>query len=214
MAYTKLQVQKREVTGKNKVDKVRKSGWIPGVLYQKDEETVPVQVDARVFERVVDEVGTSSLIELAFEDGTTRTALIKDVQDHPYRQERLHVDFQGVRMDEAIRVLIPVVLLNREEIRLQPSVLTQMIDEVEIECLPGDLPQVAEVDVVNMQYDDVLYVKDLDIASNDKLTFLTDKEEVLCTLSEPQLQEEETEEETTAAGDVPVVGEEEEQEEE
>lgn len=214
MAYTKLQVQKREVTGKNKVDKVRKSGWIPGVLYQKDEETVSVQVDARVFERVVDEVGTSSLIELAFEDGTTRTALIKDVQDHPYRQERLHVDFQGVRMDEAIRVLIPVVLLNREEIRLQPSVLTQMIDEVEIECLPGDLPQVAEVDVVDMQYDDVLYVKDLDIASNDKLMFLTDKEEVLCTLSEPQLQEEETEEETTEAGDVPVVGEEEEQEEE
>ena len=142
-----------------------------------------------------------------------KTVLIKEVQRHPFRDEVLHIDFQGVRMDEAIRLLVPVVLVNRDEIRVQPSVLLQMLDEVEIECLPGDIPAQAEVDVQNMQIGDVITVADLDVAKNDKVTVLINEEEPVASLSEPQEEviSEETEEETSAA-DVPVVGEKEKEE--
>ena len=103
--------------------------------------------------------------------------------------------------------------MNRDEIRVQPSVLLQMLDEVEIECLPGDIPAQAEVDVQNMQIGDVITVADLDVAKNDKVTVLINEEEPVASLSEPQEEviSEETEEETSAA-DVPVVGEKEKEE--
>lgn len=214
MADIKLQAMNRSAQGKNQVDKLRVEGYVPGVVYEKDKETISIQVLQRAFDKVYNEAGTSTLVDLEFEDGV-RTVLIQDIQKHPYRDDILHVDFKEVRMDEKLKVTVPVVLLNRDAIYVQPSVLAQMLDEVEVECLPGDIPQTAEVDVKEMQYGDVLTVGDLDIASNDKLTILAELEEPVATLSEPQEapEEEETEEEMDAA-DVPEIGKEEETEEE
>lgn len=212
MAEYTLNAQVREVSGKNRVDKLRAEGLIPAVIYQKGTENDMVQVKDLEFAHVYNKAGTSSLVELNM-GNEKKTVLIKEVQRHPFRDEVLHIDFQGVRMDEAIRLLVPVVLVNRDEIRVQPSVLLQMLDEVEIECLPGDIPAQAEVDVQNMQIGDVITVADLDVAKNDKVTVLINEEEPVASLSEPQEEviSEETEEETSAA-DVPVVGEKEKEE--
>lgn len=209
MANFKLTAEKREESGKNRVDKLRAQGIVPAVIYQKDEEPVSVKVDALAFARVYTEAGTSALVDLSL-DGGKRTVLIKEVQKHPYRDDVLHIDFQGVRMDETIRLMVPVVLLNRDEIRVQPSVLLQMIDEVEVECLPADIPAQAEVDVENMQIGDVITVGDLDIAKNDKITVLAELEEPVASLSEPQDESLVEEEEETEAGEVPEIGKEEE----
>lgn len=212
MAEYTLNAQVLEVSGKNRVDKLRAEGLIPAVIYQKGAENDMVQVKDLEFAHVYNKAGTSSLVELNM-GNEKKTVLIKEVQRHPFRDEVLHIDFQGVRMDEAIRLLVPVVLVNRDEIRVQPSVLLQMLDEVEIECLPGDIPAQAEVDVQNMQIGDVITVADLDVAKNDKVTVLLNEEEPVASLSEPQEEviSEETEEETSAA-DVPVVGEKEKEE--
>ena len=121
-------------------------------------------------------------------------------------------------MDEAIRMFVPVNLINRDAIKLQPSVLAQSIDEIEIECLPGDIPNSASYDVIDLDFTTAVHVGDLDIAQNDKITILTDLDDVVCTLSEPTY-DEELEDELAGMDeevdmDVPLVSEEDEEDEE
>lgn len=214
MTEYKLNAMKREGSGKNRVDKLRAAGQIPAVIYQKGEENELVQVKDLEFAHVYNKAGSSSLVDLVV-DSETKKVLIKEVQRHPYRNEVLHVDFQGVRMDEAVRLMVPVVLLHRDEIRVQPSILLQMIDEIEVECLPGDIPAQAEVDVENMQIGDVITIADLDVSKNEKVNVLIDENEPVASLNEPQEESaQEEEEESTEAADVPVVGEEEKEAEE
>lgn len=209
MAEYTLHTQMREDIGKNRVDKLRAAGNVPGVVYHKGKESINVQIPVLELQKVLDEAGTSNLVDLVFDDNTI-TVLVKDAQMHPVRDEYLHVDFVEVNMKEKIKVVVPVVLLNRDEIWLQPSILTQMMDEVEVECLPSYIPSAAEVNVQDMQYNDTMTVADLDISSIDEVEVLADPEETVCTLTEPEeFDEEEFEDVDVDAADVPEIGDEE-----
>ncbi len=209
MAEYTLHTQVREDIGKNRVDKLRAAGNVPGVVYHKGKENINVQIPVLELQKVLDEAGTSNLVDLVFDDNTI-TVLVKDAQMHPVRDEYLHVDFVEVNMKEKIKVVVPVVLLNRDEIWLQPSILTQMMDEVEVECLPSYIPSAAEVNVQDMQYNDTMTVADLDISSIDEVEVLADPEEAVCTLTEPEeFDEEEFEDVDVDAADVPEIGDEE-----
>lgn len=217
MSSIKMNLQSRSGVGSNHVDKLRDAKIIPGVIYKRGEETLNVQVDAAEFERVYRQAGTTSIIDLDL-GGEIHKAIIKDLQKHPVKDQYLHIDFQGLSMNETIKMHIPINLINRDSISLQPSVLAQAIDEVEIECLPMDIPNSAEYDVKDLDFTTPVYVKDLDIAKDGKVTILTDLDEVVCTLNEPTYDEEledelaGTEEEVDV--DVPLVSEEDEEESE
>lgn len=213
MASLKMNIQSRSDVGSNYSNKLRQQELIPGIIYSRGEETRHVQVDSAEFLRVYRVAGTTSIIDLELE-GKTYPVIIKELQKHPVKNQYLHIDFQELSADETIKMLIPINLINRDEIRLQPSVLTQLIDEVEIECLPADIPSVAEVDVVDIDFTTPVLVKDLDIAKNEKITMLTDVESVICTLSEPSYNEEELEaSDADTDVEVPLVSEEEEDQE-
>lgn len=214
MAEYKINVQARTAQGKNQVDKLRNKGLVPGIIYHKDSESENVQVDALELRKVYLNAGSSALVELNL-DGEDRIVLIKDVQYHPVKDQILHVDFQEVRANEKIKVTIPIVLNGRDDIHVQPSVLFQLLEEIDVECFPRDIPQTAEVDVSEMDIGDVKTVSDLDIYSNEALDILLPGEEPVAALNEPsheeeELEEEEEEEELSAA-DVPEIGEEEEE---
>ncbi|WP_100065699.1 50S ribosomal protein L25 [Miniphocaeibacter massiliensis] len=212
MAEFKLEAKKREGTGKNKVDKMRVEKLIPSIVYSKGKESQPIVVDSKDFDKIYLEAGTSNIIELDIE-GINQPALIKEVQKHPFKNQYLHVDFQGVDMSVKMKVFVPIVLEGRDSIRVQPSVLMQLVNEVEVECLPADLPSEAIVNVENMQIGENITIKDLDVFSDSKVEVLTDLEEVVATLSEPR--EEVIEEDVDVeAGEVPTVGETEESSEE
>nr|WP_300004022.1 50S ribosomal protein L25 [Tissierella sp.] len=216
MSSYKINVNNREDIGSNRVNKLRANSTIPAVMYKKGEETKSLQVDERDFRLTFREAGTTSVIDLDL-DGATHPVIVKDVQMHPVKNEFIHIDFQEINMDEKIKVLIPVILHGRDEIQLQPSVLSQLVTEVEVECLPGDIPNTADVEVSHMDFTTVIAVKDLDIAKNEAIEILMDADTVVCTLSEPQeIEEEELEEtdEDVDAGDVPVVGDDEEEDKE
>lgn len=216
MSKLTFSVEKREGVGKNKVDKLRDEKMIPGVLYAKGEDTIPVLASQKELEKIVKEAGTSNLVELTLGD-ETKMVLFKDVQMHPYKNQILHFDLYGVNMKEKIRLAIPVILHGRDEITIQPSVLLQHLDEVEVECLPGNLPSAGEVEVQDMELGDVLTVADLDVASIDGIDVLTPLDEPVCSLTEPkeeELPEEGEEEEEVDAADVPTVDETEEGDEE
>lgn len=205
MTALKMQIEKRTEVGKNALKELRKDNIIPGVIYGKDEENLNVKVDLAEFLRVSGAGGTSSVLELDLE-GETIPVIIKDLQRHPVKDQILHIDFQKLNMSEKVRLTIPVTLLNRDSIKLQPSVLMQLLDQIEIECLPAHIPSAAEVDVQDMDFSTPIMVKDLDIASNENITILRDLDDVVCTLSQPSAPaeaEEETDapEATEAGGD-------------
>lgn len=199
-----LKATVREKVGSNANKKLRKEELIPAVLYQKGKDNQLLTLVAKELDKAIYEAGTSSIITLDIE-GTKKKVLIKDFQRHSYKNMYVHVDLLGVNMDEKLKVNVPVVLLNRDEIYLQPSVLMQSLNEIEIECLPSDIPQQVEIDVQNMQYGDTFLVKDLDVANNEEITVLTDLEEIVCSLQEPR--EEEISDEEVDAADVEVIGE-------
>ncbi len=213
MSEILLKAGLREKTGSNANKKLRREELIPAVLYQKDEENQNLTLVAKEFDKVIAEAGTSTIISLDIE-GSKKKVLIRDFQRHPYKNMFIHVDLLGVNMNEKLKVNVPIVLLNRDEIYLQPSVLMQAASEIEIECLPSDIPAQVEIDVQNMQYGDTFTVADLDIVKNEDIQVLTDLEEVICSLQEPREEVVEEEGEEVSAADVEVIGEKKEAEEE
>lgn len=211
MANIVLQAQKREATGKNKVNKLRNEELVPAVIYAKGEENINVQVTSREFEKVLKKAGTSTIITLDFGD-EKKDVLIKAYQNHPFKNIFLHVDFQAINQNETIRVQVPVVLVGRDDIRVEPSVLVQNIDVVEVECLPRYIPQTADVEVSDLQIGDNRTVSDLDIAKVDDITILLEDDEVICSLQEPNEEEIPEEGEEADAAEVPTVDETEETE--
>ena len=211
MAEIVLQAQKREATGKNKVNKLRNEELVPAVIYAKGEENINVQVSSREFEKVLKIAGTSTIITLDFGD-EKKDVLIKAYQNHPFKNIFLHVDFQAINQNETIRVQVPVVLVGRDDIRVEPSVLVQNIDVVEVECLPRYIPQTADVEVSDLQIGDNRTVADLDIAKVDDITILLEDDEVICSLQEPNEEEIPEEGEEADAAEVPTVDETEETE--
>lgn len=213
MSDKRLLAGLREETGSGSAKKMRREKLVPGIVYSKGEETKHVQVDQIDFIKVFRIVGTSSLMELEV-DGEVLPVIVKTVQRDPVKGEVIHIDFQKLDMKQKIKITVPVYLLHRDSIKLQPSVLMQMLDTIDIECLPGDIPESVGIDVSEMDFETPLYVKDLDIMKEDNVEVLTDPESIICTLNEPTMEEEEEEEEVEDAMSVPVVGEEEENEEE
>lgn len=211
-----LKVQNRTVTGTNKAKKLRAEKLIPGVIYSRGEETKTVTVDAVDFLKTFREAGTSAVVYLDLE-GEENPVLIREVQTNPIREnDFLHVDFLKLDMTEKIKLNIPVVLLNRDAIKIQPSVLMQLVDEIEVECLPSYIPQTADIDVSDIDFDTPKFVSDTDVAGMEDVEVLTDLDEVVCTLTMPSIEEEDEDEELEdeeVSADVPVIGEEEEEEE-
>ncbi|MDU1316923.1 50S ribosomal protein L25 [Anaerococcus hydrogenalis] len=213
MADIVLKSEKREAVGKNKVNKLRQQAIVPGVVYGKDKENINVQFTSRDFEKVLSQAGTTTIINLDL-DGEKLPVLIKDYQMHPFKSQFFHVDFQAINAKEAIRVTVPVYLNGRDDIRVEPSVLVQNIDSVDVECLPMYIPQYAEVVVNDMQIGDSFTVADLDIAKDDNITILLEDDEVVCSLQEPQEEVIEDDEDSEDASEVPTVDETEEKSDE
>lgn len=210
MAEYKLKAQKREAVGKNKVDKIRQNEQLPAAIFQKGKETENITIDDLEFQMLYQKAGMTSVIDLDI-DGAVRPAIIKEIQRHPFKNQIYHVGFQGINMDEKIKIEVPVELINRDEIRKQPSVLNQQLDTIEVLVLPSNIPDSFSIDVQNMDYDDSFTVEDL-VGDNEDVEVLIDLDEVVCSLSMPREEKEEEEVEETSAADVPVVGKEEKEE--
>lgn len=206
MNTIKLNLVNREHTGTSGAKKTRAEGYVPGIFYAQDSEPVAVAAKANELEKVVDEAGTSALVDVNV-NGKDYKILFKEIQSHPFKNQLIHFDAYGVNLKEKIKLSIPVVLEGREDIRVEPSVLLQLLEEVEVECLPTSLPSDAIVNVADMQIGDTLTVADLDVASIDDIEVLTDLEEAVCSLQEPREEEIVEDEDDADAAEVPTVDE-------
>lgn len=214
MALLNMEAEKREGIGKGHAKRIRYEGYVPGIIYGRGEESCAVKVDAIEFRKFINKNGISQMFELNI-DGTDVPVIIKEIQRDPIKDQILHIDFQRLKMDEKVKMTLPITLIGRENIKIQPSIVIQQLDEIEIECLPADIPQSVEADVSNLDFSTPFTVGDLDICKNENIDVLNDKDEPVAILTEPISEEEleELEEEVEEEVEEPeVIGEEEEEE--
>lgn len=179
MEQIELETQTREVLGK-KVKSLRREGLVPAVLYGHETVSIPLQVEERELNRVLAQAGGHRLIALKVGRSRKRQmALARDVQWDVIAGKPIHVDFYAVVMTEKITTEVPLVLVGEAPAADQVGAMVlQGLDEVEIECLPGDLIEAIEVDLSGLEeIDQAIYVKDLRLPPTVEI--LTDTEELV-----------------------------------
>ena len=169
-----LEAQPREAGTKNHARRVRREGKIPGVVYGAGKDSLPVSVDPRHVLRILrSDSGHNTIFDLALHGGEKTKAMIVDWQYEPIKGHLLHIDLKRIAMDRALRVNVPIILQGVPlGVRTEGGILEQMLREVEIECLPGDIPSHIDVDVSELTFGKVLRVSDL--PHNEKLKFLSE----------------------------------------
>jgi large subunit ribosomal protein L25 len=169
-----LEAEPREAGTKNQARRVRREGKIPGVVYGAGKDAVPVSVDPRLVLRILrSDSGHNTIFDLALNGGERTKAMIVDWQYEPIKGHLLHIDLKRIAMDKALRVSVPVVLQGVPiGVKTEGGILEHMLREVEVECLPADIPSHIDVDVSHLTFAKVLRVADL--PHNEKLKFLTD----------------------------------------
>jgi large subunit ribosomal protein L25 len=169
-----LEAQPREAGTKNHARRVRREGKIPAVVYGASKESLPVSVDPRHVLRILrSDSGHNTIFDLALQGGERTKAMIVDWQYEPIKGHLLHIDLKRIAMDKALRVNVPIILQGVPAgVKTEGGILEQMLREVEIECLPADIPSHIDVDVSELTFGKVLRVSDL--PHNPKLKFLSD----------------------------------------
>jgi len=172
-----INAEKRNVTGKQ-VKALRRQGLLPGVIYGRHIEAFPIQMDAHDAALILDKLTASSLITLDV-DGEKFSVLMRDRQRDVIFGDLLHVDFLVVSLTEKLRATIELKLVGEAPVADNPEVVvTQVLNDIEIEAFPQDLPEVIEVDISTLEtVDDEITVADLDLGEN--IAILTDPNETI-----------------------------------
>jgi large subunit ribosomal protein L25 len=173
-----LEAQKREVGNKNSARRVRVGGKIPAVVYGAGKDAAAVAVDPRQVLRILhSETGHNTIFDLALDSNRVK-AMIVDWQFEPIKGTLLHVDLQRIAMDKKLTVTVPVILKGEAAgVKQEGGILEQLLREIEIECLPVDIPKSIEVEIGHLTFGVGVRVKDL--PHSDKLKFLTDENQMI-----------------------------------
>jgi large subunit ribosomal protein L25 len=208
---TSLSLTARAPEGSRSARRLRRDGLVPGVIYGGDGGPEHFAVDARILRNTLAHSG--AILEVSIDGGTGVPVLVKDLQRHPVRGEAVHVDLLRVNMSETIHTTVTLELTGAEEApgSVEGGVLNQETRELNIEALPGDIPDSIVFDVSKMEMNATATLSEL--TPPDGVTFLDDPEEtVLATITPPTLEpvEEEIETETALVGEdgEPLEGEE------
>ncbi len=168
----------RQPGTKNVARRVRRSGRVPGVLYGAKKETVSISVDPKQIVRILhSESGHNTIFDLKVGSEQAKVMIV-DWQAEPVRGSLLHVDLKRIAMDQKIKVSVPIRLIGEAEgVKTQGGILDIVLREVEIECLPADIPKHIDADVTELVFGKVLRVSDL--PHGGKLKFLTDENQTV-----------------------------------
>ena len=185
---------------KNHARRVRVEGKIPAVVYGAGQESVAVSVDPRVVTRILhSEAGHNTIFDLNVEGSALVKAMIVDWQHEPIKGKLLHIDFKRIAMNKAMRVSVPVLLSGIPAgVKNSGGILDQVMREVEVECLPSDIPDHLDIDVTDLELYGAIHISDL--PHSGTLKFLGDehalvahvtivKEEVVAEVAAPAVAE-------------------------
>lgn len=203
----KIKGEKRALFGKNASRRMRKEGKIPVILYGPDIENAPLILEKRdIFAILKSESGENTVFKVSFDSKTTDT-MIKDLQRDPVTDEILHADLIQIAMDKAIRVSVPTVSVGEAVgVKAEGGFVDFVTREIEIECLPADIPDHIEIDISDLHLNQSLQVED--ITPTEGVEIISDPSAVIVHIRVPMAEEEVVEEEEEEE----IIGEEEEPE--
>jgi large subunit ribosomal protein L25 len=188
MEKIELVAQKRDILGK-KVRFLRRKGITPVNLYGHGIESTALQVETPALKRALAQAGMTSLIHLKL--GSVKRpymAIVKSVQRDPVKGEVLHVDFYQVRMDEKLKLEVPLVLIGKAPaVKEHGGILVQELNSLEVECLPANMPHRIEADISGLvNLDQAIHVKDLKVGEG--VTVLTDPTKAVARIARARIE--------------------------
>jgi large subunit ribosomal protein L25 len=162
----KITAQTRLTSGRSAVNKIKQQGLVPAVVYGGQEKPVNLAINAREIGNILAHATSEHfLVDLEIADGsnkTNRLALVQEVQHDPIRGNVLHVDFHAVRADEKLHAKIPVETIGEASgVKNFGGILEMSMHEIEVECLPKDLPEIITLDVTALGVGDAIHIKDI-----------------------------------------------------
>lgn len=193
-----LEVTRRSETGKGTARKLRAKGFVPAVCYRKDLDPILLSLEKRALERILQSsAGQNILIQLKIKGEEAaenqETVIIKEVQKDPLNR-MLHADFMGVLMDQLITVEVAVRLVGEPTEALREGAMVQQLRRVvELECLPGDIPEYVDAEIAHLNMGESVHVGELTVPEGSRI--LTDEKEAVVVISAPVEEEEEKPEE-------------------
>ena len=195
----------RDTRGKNAARRTRLTGMVPATLYGARKEAVALTVNAKQIARILrSETGHNTIFTVTVSGGSTEKAMLKDWQVDPLKGGLLHVDLLRIAMDVRMRVRVPVRTFGEPQgVKVQGGIFEMVTREVEIECLPTDIPEEFKVDVSEMLIGKQLRAADLPL-DPEKIKLVTDPQRVLAHVVTLKKEEEPTAEAAVAAETAPA----------
>lgn len=187
-----LNAEIRQEIGKSEAKKLRKVDIVPAVIYKDGKESINLKMKYRdLYDVLHTTAGENVLVTLKIKGdkkAKERTCIIKEIQRHPVKENIIHIDLNEISLTEEIKVKIPVHPHGEPEgVVKDEGVLDQPLWEIEVECLPTDIPEKVEVEVAHMKIGDIIYVKDLKVPP--KVKILTDPELTVASVVPPAKEE-------------------------
>lgn len=193
MEEISLDGQLRKELRRSKVKALREKGFIPAVIYAQGKETLPIKISQKELSRLIHEHRLeTTLINLRLKDDkekmTTRPCLIKEIQHDPVQDNILHVDFNEISLTKTIKVNVPVVAKGEPVgVKQEGGSLEHLLWEIEVECLPADIPKAIEVEVSHLKIGEAIHIKDITFPSGVKV--LNNPEAVVLSIAAPMKEE-------------------------
>jgi large subunit ribosomal protein L25 len=196
-----LALQPRTVIGKQSKT-LRRAGTVPGVVFGKGRESIPVQVDAKRFETLYHAAGRTSIVSLSVGDGRATSGMIKSVQRHPLTGKALHVDFFLVDLTAEMQADIPLVFSGEAPaIEQLGGSLFSALDHIKVRALPADLPKDITVDVTGLvDFEVAIHVRDL-VVNTETVQVVNDPDDLVVRVNPPRAVEEVAAPEAEAEGE-------------
>lgn len=184
-----LSVEARNDRGKGAARRLRRSGKVPAVFYGPKSTATPIAVDRKDFAAHVANLEGSHLIRFQSPaaDLQQRVALVREVQTHPVDGGILHVDFYEVDLTQRLQVTVPLHFIGRAKGVADGGILQPIVREMEVECLPSDIPQFIEVDVTALDIHDAVHLADVKMPAN--VTAVFESNEAVVTVLPPTVEE-------------------------
>jgi large subunit ribosomal protein L25 len=197
----KVVANTRSAQGTGASRRLRRTGKVPGIVYGSSDAPVSIELDHNdLFHALRKEAFHSSILDLEVDGKAASSVLLRDVQMHPFKQQVLHIDFQRVAANEKIHVRVPLHYINAETspaVKLSANVVSHVMNDIEVVCLPNDLPEFIEIDLGNLEAQGTVHVSDLKLPAG--VTVSPQPEEVVATAIMPQLMVEQAPVEVEAA---------------
>ncbi|MCP5246023.1 MAG: 50S ribosomal protein L25/general stress protein Ctc [Burkholderiales bacterium] len=167
--------EKRTLQGKGASRRLRGSGKVPGIIYGGNGEPLSIEMDHNdMFHKLKMEAFHASILTLNI-SGSKEQVLLRDVQMHPYKPVVLHVDFQRVDPKKKIHMKVPLHFINAEVapgVKLSGGIVSHVLTEVDVSCLPKDLPEFITVDLIDLVAGHTLHLSDITLPENVEITAL------------------------------------------